>query len=161
MTRTFAQLEALFAKAGQKASVYVSCHLAELVLPVWLRKYPYDNRPADAIAAARLWLQHPTAANSVNAVDSASSAYSAASEASSAYSAAYAASAAYSAARAAYSAASAAYSASDGASAANSASYAASAANSADPSVDIDATIDKSLAAYARTLCKPVPTRYV
>ena len=121
-------------KWTKKMSVELAIYAAELVLPIFEKEYPNDNRPANAIAAAKAYLKKPSAATRAAASAAASDASAAASDASAAASAAaWAASAAASDASAAASAASdaasaAAWAASDAASAA---AWAASAAASA------------------------------
>ena len=65
----------------QEASVRLAVYAAELVVKNFERKYPDDNRPRAAIAAATAWLADPTAANARAAYSAAASAYSAASAA--------------------------------------------------------------------------------
>ena len=80
---------------------------AESVLPIFTERYPDDDRPAKAIAAAKAWILNPSA----TAADAARAAADAAAYADAAYAsaAAYAADAAYASAAAA--SASAAYAA--------------------------------------------------
>jgi len=42
--------------ADRKLMVSLACDCAETALPIWLRKYPDDDRPANAIRVARLWV---------------------------------------------------------------------------------------------------------
>ena len=107
-------------------NVKYAVYSAELVLPIFEKKYPKDDRPRKAIEAAKNWLANQTKENAHAAHAAAAAAYAAA-----AYAAAYAAyaadAAAYAAAYAAYVAAdAAAYAAADAADAA--AAYAAAAA---------------------------------
>jgi hypothetical protein len=75
-------------RIDKKQSVSIAIYCAELVLPNFVKKYPDDKRPEQAIQAAKNWLANPNAASA----DAAASAAYAASAA--AASAAYAASAA-------------------------------------------------------------------
>jgi hypothetical protein len=40
-----------------KVLAYLACDLAEHVLPIWYKYYPYDDRPENAIQAARKYLE--------------------------------------------------------------------------------------------------------
>ncbi len=51
---------------------------AELVLPVWVEKYPTDDRPAKALKAAKVWIKNPTEQNAAAADTAADAAYAAA-----------------------------------------------------------------------------------
>lgn len=48
-------------------SVKVAIFSAELVLPIFEKKYPNDNRPRKTIEAAKSYLENPIAANAANA----------------------------------------------------------------------------------------------
>ncbi|WP_373069195.1 putative immunity protein [Gemmatimonas sp.] len=50
-----AQLDGL----NQQLVVRWAADCAEAVLPVWVAVFPYDTRPADAVAAARAWCDNP------------------------------------------------------------------------------------------------------
>ena len=135
--RTGEQRKKLFQQAGHKASVYVAIGLAELVLPKWTAMCPNDKRPAEAIAAAKRWLECPTDENCKKA-----------------FAAAYACAAACAADYAA-NAANAAYAASCAAAAAAAACAADSAANAANAATDgsaelknVDDHIDRLLVEY-------------
>ena len=91
-------------KWQKKDSVAIAIYCAELVIDIFEKKYPKDDRPRKAIEAAKAWLKDPTEENRI---------------------AAYAASAA----NAAYAVANAAYAATAAANAAANAAYAASAAS--------------------------------
>ena len=122
--------------------VYIktAIYCAELVLPLFEKKYPKDARPRKAIQVAKNWLKNPnnkTAAAAyaaaANATDAAYAAANATDDtAYAAYAAAYAAYAAANAANAAnaaYAATYAAYAADDTVNAAAYATYAANTAN--------------------------------
>jgi len=72
--RTGEQRKKLFQQAGHKASVYVAIGLAELVLPKWTAVSPDNKRPAEAIAAAKRWLECPTKENRQKAAATANAA---------------------------------------------------------------------------------------
>ena len=95
----------------KEESVKLAIFAAELVIDIYEKKYPNDDRPRKAIEAAKGWLENPSEA--IWAAEAAWSAWSAASEAARAARAAWAAWAAVSAAAraAASEAASAAWSA--------------------------------------------------
>jgi hypothetical protein len=125
-------------------SVAMAVFAAELVIDIYEKKYPNDERPRKAIEAAKIWLKNPSDKNAD--AHAAHAAYAAADAA--AYAAAYAADAAYSAYSAARAAAYAAAYAADAAAhaAANAAAHAAAhaAANAADAAANAAAdTLDK------------------
>jgi len=111
---------------NKKQKVEFAIFTAELVLDIYEKKYPNDNKPRKAIDAAKNYLLNPSRKNINDAADAANAAsaaaYSAYSAASATYDAAYAAAAAAAASAAAYSAAAAASAAS--ADAASNAAYA-------------------------------------
>jgi hypothetical protein len=99
---------------------------AESVIAIYEKHYPNDDRPRQAIEAARKYLKKPTNAYAANADAAAAAAY-----------AAYAAyAAANAAANAAYAAYAAAYAAANAYAAAAYAAYAADAADAANASID-------------------------
>ena len=104
--------------------VYIktAIYCAELVLPLFEKKYPKDARPRKAIQVAKNWLKNPNNKTAAAAYAAANAAYAAA------Y-AAYAAANAANAANAAYAATYAAYAADDTVNAAAYATYAANTAN--------------------------------
>jgi hypothetical protein len=104
----------------KKISVQLAVLFVERVLPVYEAKYPNDDRPRKAIAAAKRWLDDPTEDNRLSADAAAADA-----------AAAYAANAASAAAYAAASAANAAYAAADASGAYAAYASAASAASAA------------------------------
>jgi len=108
----------------QKDSVALAIYVAELVIDIYEKKYPNDDRPRKAIEAAKKWLRKPSAAAAYAAHAAAYAAYAA--------HAAYAADAAAHAAYAAAYAADAAAHAADAAHAAYAADAAAHAAYAAD-----------------------------
>ena len=55
-------------------SVALAIYAAELVIDIYEKKYPKDDRPRQAIEAAKKWLKHPTA-NAANAANAAYAAY--------------------------------------------------------------------------------------
>jgi hypothetical protein len=136
--RTQEEREVIFRAAGKRASVFVACHLADLVLHIFEKAYPSDFRPREALNAARAWLADPNAAAAAAA---APTAYAAAAAAYTTTAAAYAASAASAAASTAYAAAAAAY---------TTAAAATRAAAYADSSIDVDKEIDIALVAFER-----------
>ena len=81
-------------KWQKKDSVALAVYAAELVIDIYEKKYPKDDRPRKAIEAAKYWLKHPHAAAAYADADAAAYAAAAA--------AAYAAGAAYAGAGAAY-----------------------------------------------------------
>jgi len=121
----------------QKVAWAIFC--AEQVIEIYEKKYPEDQRPRQAIEAAKTWLKDPSEKNknAAYAADAAYAAYAAyaADVAYAAANAAYAADAAYAATAATYAADYAAYAATYAAYAAtyaaNAATYAANAANAA------------------------------
>ena len=105
-------------KWQQEDSVALAIFSAELVINIYEKQYPNDDRPKRAIEAARRWLKDPTlyAANDAGAAAYAAAAAARVANAAAraAYAAAYAAyAAAYAAANAAYAAARAADTAAD------------------------------------------------
>lgn len=84
-------------KWTKKDSVSLAIYAAELVIGIYEKKYPKDDRPRKAIEAAKNWLKHPTKKNKIAAnaaVYAASNAANAAVNAANAAYAAYAANAA-------------------------------------------------------------------
>lgn len=106
----------------KKDSVAMAIFCAELVIGIYEKKYPDDNRPRKAIEAAKAWLENPTKKNRHAAAASAAVAVAAAADAHAAYARAHATA---SAAAVASAADAAAYAAS---AVASSAAHAASAA---------------------------------
>ena len=94
-------------------NVKYAVYSAELVLPIFEKKYPKDDRPRKAIEAAKNWLANQTKENAHAAHAAAAAAYAAAAYAAdaAAYAAAAAAAAAYTSDAADYTAAYAAYAA--------------------------------------------------
>ena len=86
------------------SKVKYAIYAAEKVLHIFEEKYPDDKRPADAIKAARKYVENPTKENKNSAYSAAYAAYAAAAT----YAADAAAAAAYSSAYSAYAAADAA-----------------------------------------------------
>jgi hypothetical protein len=83
--------------------VSCACDFAEEVLPIFEAKYPNDNRPCKAIAAARAWARGEGSEEELRAAaDAAAASYAAAYASYAAASASYAAYAAHYAASAAY-----------------------------------------------------------
>ena len=80
---------------SKKKKIQYAIFAAELVIDVFERKYPTDNRPRKAIEAARMYLNNPTAENKAATADAA--VYAA--DAAAAYAAYAGADAAYAAAR--------------------------------------------------------------
>jgi hypothetical protein len=116
-----------------RQKIRYAIYAAELVIDLYEKKYPEDQRPRNAINTAKAYLKNPSIKNKNAAYAAANAAYAAAYAA---YAAAYAANAAYAAANAAY----AAY-------AATNAAYAAYAAANAVNAVY--ATYAAAYAAYA------------
>ena len=117
----------------------IAIDLAEMVLPIWEKRYPHDKRPHDAIQTAKQYL-----AGHISMNELITKRRSAAADA--AYAAAYAAT--YAAANAAYYAADAAAAASYATAAADAASYATAAADAAYYAADAAAAA-AAHAAYA------------
>ena len=138
----------LIARALQKLDkVRYAVYAAEQVLPIFTGKYPKDDRPEKAIAAAKAYIENPCA-YTADAADAATDATHAAADA--AYAADDATDAAYAADDAAYAAtdaaAYAAYAATD---AAHAAAFAADAADDATDAAADAAADDAADAAYA------------
>lgn len=59
----------------RKDSVSLAVYAAKLVIKIYEKKYPNDDRPRKAIEAAEYWLKHPTtyAANAAHAANTAKS----------------------------------------------------------------------------------------
>jgi len=89
---------------GKPAAVELAVLFAESALPIFEAKYPGDNRPRKAIAAARAYLRGEVAADAADAADAAYAAAADAAYAAAAADAAYAAAAADAAYAAAYAA---------------------------------------------------------
>jgi len=97
-------------KLTKRQSVKIAITFAVRALPLFEKRYPGDERPRKAIAAARKWLANPSAKNAAAAYAAAYAADAAAAYAGAAAYAAYAAAAAADAdAAAAYADAAAAY----------------------------------------------------
>ena len=120
---------------SQKQNIQYSIFAAEQVLTIYEEKYPEDQRPRNAIKAAKAYLKNPSKKNKEAASSAAASASAAWSAAYAARASAAAADAAYASAAAsasaAWSAASAAWSAASAASAAASAAWSAARADAA------------------------------
>ena len=96
-----------------KQYVSYAVYAAELVLPIYEKKYPEDKRPRNAIEAAKKCIDNPSKENKKAAADAAYAAYAASYASYAASYASYAADAAY----AAYAADAVAYDAADAAAA--------------------------------------------
>jgi len=134
-------------KWTKEDSVSLAIFAAELVIDIYEKKYPNDDRPRKAIEAAKNYLKNPSASAASAADAAAASAADAAAWSAAAWSAASAAAAAAAWSAAAWSAASAA------ADAAWSASAAAAAADAAaDARIELTKKIDKWLNARVKKL---------
>jgi len=128
-------------------SVSLAIFAAKLVIGIYEKKYPGEDRPREAIEAAKKWLADPTEKNSAAANAAANAAYAAAHAAASA--------AAYAAANAAYAAAHAANAAHAAYAAANAAASAA--ANAAANAAALEATLSKIEAWIQKRLSEKTP----